>query len=331
MTTPLKIRSCDIHGFNYQPSYSACAFETWRRFDADAFNRELGLGKKHFPKMNAVRLWLSWNAWCANPTTFVDAFSRALDICEKYGLMVVPVLYNRWHDSKIDCDGIYIDHFLPGASWLQKYGLPGREFTVDIAKNFGKDERILAWDLCNEPFAYTDARIKELVLEHEINWLKTVNGDLHDNGITQPVGVGTWNKDWDPIVNDFVDCFMTHMYLWIPADKGINTIEQNAIDYFGEKLQMVLDYADSVGKPFFTTETCWGSFDDAFRAQLLEATISQCVKKKVGFFAYALYESDFTDIHRPSLGRLSPDIGHLEFIRKDGTLRPGHDVINKYM
>ena len=331
MTTPLKLRSCDIHGFNYQPSYSACAFDTWRRFDSETFNRELGIGKRHFPKMNVVRIWLSWNAWCASPTAFTDAFSKALDICEKYALMVVPVLYNRWHDSKMDCDGIYIDHFLPGSSWLLKYGLPGRDYTSAIGKAFGNDERILAWDLCNEPFAYTDSKMKELLLEHELAWLKTVNGDLRGGGIVQPVGVGTWNMDWDPIVNEFVDCFLTHAYFRLPADMEGKPIPEEAIDHFGERLQKALDYANSVGKPLFITETCWGSFDDAFRAQLIEATISQCVEKKVGFLAHALFESDFADIHRPSLGRLSPDIGHLEFIRKDGTIRPGHDIINKYM
>ena len=40
-----------VIGFNYQPSYAFNSYEAWRFFDANVFDREIGLGKKYFPKM----------------------------------------------------------------------------------------------------------------------------------------------------------------------------------------------------------------------------------------------------------------------------------------
>ena len=331
MKRTLAIPSAEINGFNYQLSYSSCAFETWRCFDPAMFQRELTRGKELFPNMNAVRIWLSWNAWCRGPQRFLDHVSQTLDLCGSLGLAVVPVLFNRWHDSVLDCDGIYLDHFVPKSSWLQKYGLPGMDFVRDMAHTFGADRRILVWDICNEPFAYGDdfARREEIV-HYEQDWLRQVAGLLKEGSVLQPVGVGTWRPQCDPLVNDFVDVFLTHLYLCARADRPCKVLPPENIAAFEEKVRCAADYAASVGKPIMTTETCWGSFDDSFRCQLIEHSVRICRKYGLGVFAHALYESDFADIHRPEQGRLSPEIGHLEFIRRDGSLRPGHDIINQF-
>jgi len=67
----LSIPAAEINGFNYQPGYSSCTFETWHCYDPAVFRRELSRGKELFPKMNAVRIWLSWNAWCRGPERFL--------------------------------------------------------------------------------------------------------------------------------------------------------------------------------------------------------------------------------------------------------------------
>ena len=63
----------DIRGFNYQPSYEANGYAIWRNFKPLLIDHELALGKQYFPKMNAVRLWLSW-----------DAFLRGVQIVSDY-------------------------------------------------------------------------------------------------------------------------------------------------------------------------------------------------------------------------------------------------------
>lgn len=329
MKRTLSIPSAEINGFNYQPGYSSCTFETWRCFDPAVIQRELSRGKELFPKMNALRVWLSWNAWCRGPARFLDNINRMLDICDGLGLKVIPVLFNRWHDPTLDCDGIYMDHFMPNSSFLRLSGLPGKDFIRDMARTFASDQRILAWDLCNEPFQYRDIPHKEEFIRYEQDWLRQVSGLLRDGGVVQPIGVGTWGYESDPLVNDFVDVFMTHMYLYFPANQPC-VLPPEKIARFEEKVQSAADYAAKSGKPIMTTETCWGSFDDAFRCELIKHTVRICKKYGIGIFAHVLCESDFADVHRPEQGRLRPEIGHLEFIFRDGTLRPGHEIINQF-
>ena len=51
-----------IRGFNYQPSYGSHGLEIWGYgFDIAKIERELGLGKRYFPKINTIRLWLSYD------------------------------------------------------------------------------------------------------------------------------------------------------------------------------------------------------------------------------------------------------------------------------
>ena len=102
-----------IRGFNYQPSYGSHGLEIWRRFDADIVDVELARGRKYFPGMNAIRLWLSWDAFNRDAETFARSFDLALALADGHGMMVMPVLFNRWHNEVLDFGGLYLDHFLP--------------------------------------------------------------------------------------------------------------------------------------------------------------------------------------------------------------------------
>src|ERR1700691_5135464 len=51
-----------IRGFNYQPSWGSNGLEIWRRFDGALMDVELARGKRYFPGIHAIRLWLSWDA-----------------------------------------------------------------------------------------------------------------------------------------------------------------------------------------------------------------------------------------------------------------------------
>ena len=68
----LKIDSCEVKGFNYHPSYSTTSLVDWLLFDEEVWRRELTNGKEKFPKMNTVRLWLSWNAYCQMQNRFIE-------------------------------------------------------------------------------------------------------------------------------------------------------------------------------------------------------------------------------------------------------------------
>ena len=89
-----------IKEFNYQPSWGSSGFEIWRKFDSERMGHELSLGKLYFPGMNAIRLWLSHDAWVRNPRECEAAFETALSMADAHSLFVMPVSPSlRWTED----------------------------------------------------------------------------------------------------------------------------------------------------------------------------------------------------------------------------------------
>jgi len=314
-----------IRGFNYQPSYGSNGFELWQKFDADTIRVELGRGKKYFPKMMAIRLWLSWDSFLRNEDLFAERFETALTIADEHDLVVMPCLFNRWHDSELDYGGTYVDHFLPRASWVQKPGMFDR-FMESIVGGHADDGRILAWDLCNEPFAYSQPReeIPEIA-KAETAWLEGLYAKCKEVGAKAPVTIGfhggirgDWLRELEPIC----DVISIHPY-WTdgspPHDKG----------EYERQLDGFAAFRDEVGKPMIATETCWGHVDDEKRVEIVRYTLGELSKRKIGWLVYLLHHSLIADAHRPEFGPVGKP-GNLSFIEADGSLRPGHEVWNEY-
>ncbi len=299
----------NIRGFNYQPSYEANGYAIWRDFRPFVIDHELGLGKKYFPKMNAVRLWLSWDAFLLGPDEFAANFERALQICDHHGLKVMPTLYNNWHTPP-DFGGVSEEMLRWFFVKLGKLGeAPDYMFLPYMQRIVGEhsdDERILVWDLCNEPFNNGDKNLLQDWLTHTYHLCKKL-------GATQPVGVSVQiNPDYLERVVDISDVLLIHPYG--ARDKGL-----------GE----VVAYAREHDKPLLATECCWGSLDDEARARTVADELAALARHDIGFFPHALHESLVADLHHPEYGPISA-AGYMAFIHFDGTLRKGHDVYNDF-
>ena len=120
--------------------------------------------------------------------------------------------------------------------------------------------------------------------------------------------------------DDFVDIHLTHIYCAHP-DSAVS---------FEEKVKNYMEEIKKSGKALIVSECCWGSFDDEMRALLIKITLDVFTKYGVGYVAHALQYSGCTDLHDYGDGRTTPDIGNLCFVKKDGTLRAGHDIFNEY-
>lgn len=316
----LKINASDVRGFNYHPSYSTTSLADWLLFDEEVWRRELANGKEKFPKMNTVRLWLSWNAYCQMQGRFIECVKKAVDICRELGLYVIPCLFNRWHDPMVDCDGIYIDHFLPGSSWLLKFGDLFLDYVDALCEAFGDEEQILVWDICNEPFAYgSDFSLKETVMKYELEWLWRMADRMRANGVSQPLGIGSTGNEPMEVFGDICDVYLTHFYYF-----------GNNISAFDDRVKSFVEESRKSGKPLISSECCWGSLDDKVRGELIRSTLTVFQKYNVGFVAHALQYCGCADLHAPEDGRVSPDIGNLCFINKDGSLRPYHEIFNEF-
>lgn len=316
-----------IHGFNYQPSYGSSGFELWQKFDARTIAAELEQGKKFFPKMNALRWWQSWDSFKRDPKRYARDFDTTLDLAAKVGCKVMPVLFNRWHDAVLDYGGIYVDHFLPRASWVQRANMFDAYLEAIVGAH-AKDDRILAWDLCNEPFAYSrpQAEMPEIA-KAEFEWLKAMHDGCKRLGATAPITVGIHpghGRAGIEQIEPISDVLSIHPY-WVPKkDKP----DGGKADY-EKSLDVYIEFAAQVKKPLVASETCWGELDDAKRVEIVRYTLTQLKRRNIGWLVYLLHHSLIADAHRAEFGPVG-EPGNLAFIEADGSLRPGHEVFNEF-
>jgi hypothetical protein len=194
--------------------------------------------------------------------------------------------------------------------WFVDYGKKGtaanyvfRPYLEKVVGEHAKDARILAWDLCNEPHNNCSW---PLVLE----WLTHAYGLCKTLGATQPVSVSVQSQVES--VEAISDFFMIHPY-FAQADK----------------LGKIVAFARQKNKGVLATECCWGSLDDAKRAQMVASDCGALAQAGIGFMPHALQESLVGDLHRPQYGVIS-SASSMHFVAMDGSLRPGHEVYNRF-
>lgn len=303
---------CDwskIRGFSYQPSYEATGYSIWRQFRPEKFHTELGLGKKYFPRINAVRYWLSFDAFAVDPAGFAAHFDTAVAIAHRHGLRVVPTLFNNWHS--VPGFGGIADEML--RYWFVSYGKKGtaanyvfRPYLEKVVGAHAKDPRILAWDLCNEPH-------NNGTLTLTLEWLTHTYKLCKELGTTQPVSVSVEGGLRQlRAVEAISDLYLIH-------PDGAKP----------EVLRETVDFARQQNKGLLATECCWGSLDDAHRARIVASDCGNLARAGIGFMPHVLHESLVGDCHRAQFGVLS-SASSMHFIAMDGSLRPGHEVFNRF-
>ena len=314
--TPSKIDSNPyrhIRGFNYQPSWSSSGLVIWRQFKPELFHLELGQGKTFFPGINTIRLWLSFDAFAggdaADQKVVASNFETALRIADSYHLKVIPVLFNNWH-SVPDFGGIASEMI---EYWMNDHD---RNHTIPVnvfmsyleafAGAHATDDRILIWDLCNEPF-------NSGVTPALSMWLESLYRKCKEFKVSAPIGVGMAPS-------------MDHLRLLEPVS-DVLTIHPYGNQKF---LDAAVAYGQKARKPVLATESCWGSLDDAERARIVATELSELRAKDLGFLVHVLHHSLVADCHRPQYGPVS-GAGYMAFIEADGSLRPHHDIFNKFV
>jgi hypothetical protein len=292
-----------VRGFGYQPGYAATGLEIWRDFRADQVERELSRGKELFPGMTAVRAWLSFDAFIADGKRFVKHFDAFMDITGKVGVKVMPCLFNNWH-SIPDFGGV-------AAEMVRYWSSPERDvnhfhrYLDAFAEGYARDERIFAWDLCNEPF---NSGREEVFLP----WLKDLRDHLKARGATAPVTIGVPPSiEALQSVEPLCDLLSPHLY------------EKSAAN------DAIVELANRVRKPMIAGETGWGNLDDGIRMEILDGELSALTRRDIGFLIHELGHSLVADCHRPAYGPVS-EVGFMGCIEADGSLRPGHGAIRRY-
>ncbi len=153
-------------GCNFIPSTAINQLEMWQEetFDPKTINKELGWAEEL--GFNVVRVFLHDLAYEQDPDGFLKRMDRYLQIADKHGIKTMFVIFDDcWLD---DPKAGKQPEPWPGvhnSGWLESPGLPQLErypnddclrhrlekYVKAVLTEYSKDERVLMWDLYNEP------------------------------------------------------------------------------------------------------------------------------------------------------------------------------------
>lgn len=203
-----------IVGCNFLPSTAINAVEMWQSesFDPKTIDKELALA--HQWGFNSVRVFLNYVVWEAEPETLKKNFAAFLDLAEKHGLSVMPVLFDDCNFSgNVAKVGKQRDP-IPGvhnSGWVASPPVAMVEdkstwsklkaYTQDMVKTFGNDKRIVMWDLYNEPGNFA-AKIDH---EDHVTLIKSTFAWAREMKPAQPLTTGIWADFHDEICQMLLD------------------------------------------------------------------------------------------------------------------------------
>ncbi len=198
-------------GCDFIPSTAINQLEMWQAetFDTATINRELGWAAAI--GMNTVRVYLHDLLYQQDAAGFLERINIFLEIAANHHIKPLFVLFDSVWDpypklgkQREPQPGVH------NSGWVQN---PGREALLDstqyfrleaytkaIIARFADDDRVLGWDVWNEPENMNNAyyrkmepenkpQIVEMLLPKVFEWARSVNPQ-------QPLTAGLWSGDW---------------------------------------------------------------------------------------------------------------------------------------
>jgi hypothetical protein len=183
-------------GCNFTPSSAINQLEVWQEetFDPQTIDRELGWAEGI--GFNTARVFLHDLAWEADVAGFKKRLDRYLEIADRHRIRTLFVLFDDcWtRHPKVGKQ----PQPIPGmhnSGWVQSPGEAVvvspeywdrlKRYVTDVVGSFGKDRRVLAWDLYNEPG-------NEKLGEKSLPLLRATFAWARAAAPEQPLTAGTW-------------------------------------------------------------------------------------------------------------------------------------------
>ena len=198
-------------GSNYIPANAINELEMWQAetFDPKTIDKELGWAESL--GMTTMRVFLHDLAWEQNPAGYRERIDRFLDIAARHRIKPLFVLFDSCWDPNPKLGpqhapkpGVHNSGWLqgPGAQALQdpKQYPRLKTYVTGVVNAFGKDPRVLGWDVWNEPDntntnSYGSLEPKNKV-ELVLGLLPQVFAWAREAGAEQPLTSGVWKGDW---------------------------------------------------------------------------------------------------------------------------------------
>ncbi len=148
-------------GSNYTPAYAVNQVQFWHDFRADVVGKELAAAKKHFG-ISTLRVYLHDINFFQDKKVLMANIEKFLVICDKHGIRPGFVFFDGCHRH----EGIYLDkpttpvYGFHNSRWaqspqardidkddLEKF----KPYVQEIIKPYRADDRVLFWEIHNEP------------------------------------------------------------------------------------------------------------------------------------------------------------------------------------
>jgi len=185
-----------IVGCNFTPSTAGNQIEMWQKetFNIETIRRELGWASDL--GFNTARVYLHDLIWEADPDGMKERMNILLDSAARAGVRPVFVFFDDCWNTEFSMGkqpeprpGVHNSVWVqsPGSRMVTDPTSWGRlkEYVGDILGSFGSDERILMWDLYNEPG-------NNKLGEASLGLLRSVFDWAREAGPSQPLSVGVW-------------------------------------------------------------------------------------------------------------------------------------------
>lgn len=198
-------------GSNFIPSTAINQLEMWQAetFDTATINHELGLAESI--GMNTARVYLHDLLWEQDSTGFLDRMNTFLGIADRHNIKPLFVFFDSCWDPfpRAGTQREPKPH-VHNSGWVQS---PGQDVLKDstqyprleryvkgVISRFADDDRVLGWDVWNEPDNMTGPSYQAVelpnkveyvlpLLEKSFAWARSANP-------SQPLTSGVWVGDW---------------------------------------------------------------------------------------------------------------------------------------
>lgn len=198
-------------GSNFGPSTAINQLEMWQAetFDTTTIDRELGWAADI--GMNTMRVYLHDLLWKDDSTGFLQRMDAFLEIADRHEISIMFVLFDSVWDPypALGEQREPVPH-VHNSGWIQS---PGAEALKDstqhprleayvkgVVKEFANDDRVLCWDIWNEPDNTNDRAYGDVELENKNKYVLPLLKDAfkwaRSANPSQPVTSGIWLGDW---------------------------------------------------------------------------------------------------------------------------------------
>lgn len=293
-------------GANFIPSTAINQLEMWQKetFDTATMAKELGWAASI--GFNTMRVYLHHMAWNQDKQGFKDRVASYLDIADSKGIKTIFVIFDDcWNKDPKPGTQPSPKTGIHNSGWMQDPGDPYykdstlfpelENYVKDIISHFGKDQRILLWDVYNEPGNSGKLDSSLPLLENVFKWARAANPD-------QPLTAGLWAWDFEKLNQVQIensDVITYHDYEDAPWHKR------------------VIELLKTHGKPLICTE-----YMARTRNSYFSNILPMLKEKNIGAINWGLVAGKTNTIYAwdtPMNDGSEPPLWFHDVFRKDGT------------